>query len=339
MTSGLCSRQAVILIEEAKFPAHSSSLSSHTGFSFDSSATLIRFLNGQQCCLLSFLTSSDPQGSTGAILEAHHTVFRSLWCNVSLWQMTGLYRAFAQNQKTQRGTLPGINSQPATNSTRNGSSVSRHSLSDGTVQKKGVLQGGFDLLPHLKPQQILAGRAQVWLACKKEVHPYSKIYFISSKSQGFCNMWLQPLKSLWETFHHSFFPSQTALIEAPVQISPHFKGLKFQRRWALPCQFIPRLFFLLLGGDDASILKGDINKPKRLFLSQFHGSTAHQTPEKEKPTYFELPVQLQALSTEVCFCDPACESQKQEDRNISMTWHGDRQSDTAQRQAGLKGAG
>lgn len=165
------------------------------------------------------------------------------------------------------------------------------------------------------------------------------IYFISSKSQGFCNMWLQPLKSLWETFHHSFFPSQTALIEAPVQISPHFKGLKFQRRWALPCQFIPRLFFLLPGGDDASILKGDINKPKRLFLSQFHGSTAHQTPEKEKPTYFELPVQLQALSTEVCFCDPACESQKQEDRNISMTWHGDRQSDTAQRQAGLKGAG
>lgn len=41
--------------------------------------------------------------------------------------------------------------------------------------------------------------------------------------------------------------------------------------------------------------------------------------------YFGLPAQLQALSTEVWFCAPACEFQTQEDPNTLMTWHGDRQ--------------
>lgn len=115
ITSSLCHRQAVILIKGAKFLALSSSLSSHLHFLLIHLPPLSDFLNSSRCHLLSFLTSSDPQGLAGARLEAHHTILCHLWCNVSLWQMMGLDRALAQKRKvilgkkTRRGTFPGIN--------------------------------------------------------------------------------------------------------------------------------------------------------------------------------------------------------------------------------------
>lgn len=111
---------------------------------------------------------------------------------------------------------------------------------------------------------------------------------------------------------------------SPSSNIPHFEGVKFQR-WALPYKLILRLFLLPGGDDAASVLKADIKKKQRLVLSHFHVPTANQTPGKEKPVYFELPVHLQAFSTEFWFCGPACESRGQEDHNTLMTWHRDKQ--------------
>lgn len=90
-----------------------------------------------------------------------------------------------------------------------------------------------------------------------------------------------------------------------------------------------------------SYLNGGINKPKTLVLNQFRVPIADQI--LEKPTYFGLLTQLQALSTEFWFCGPVCVSWREKDHNILATWHGDRQPWHSQtdRQipAGFEGAG
>lgn len=115
ITNRPCPAQAVTSSKGAKFLARPSSLSSHSHFSFDPSAPLIRFLNSSRSRLLSFLTSSDPRGLAEARLKAHHALLCHLWCNVSLWEMMGSYHVFAQKQKvilrkkTQRRNFPGMN--------------------------------------------------------------------------------------------------------------------------------------------------------------------------------------------------------------------------------------